>query len=131
MSSKFILVATLATAATLTWQSASAQASAPVSREQRKAETAAMNESGQLTPAGGGEAPKAKSKQAPSSMTREQRKAETAKANEAGQLAPAGGSLPQTQTGTPSTKTKADRQKEVEEARKKGELVPAGGGSPK
>ena len=131
MSSKFILMATLATAATLTWQSASAQASAPVSRDQRKAETAKMNEAGQLTPAGGGEAPKAKSTQAHTPVSREQRKAETAKMNEAGQLAPAGGSLPTAQSGTPSTKTREQRKKEVEEARKKGELVPAGGGSPK
>ena len=73
MSSKFMLVATLATVATLAWQSAAAQASAPVSREQRKAETAAMNEAGQLTPAGGGEAPKAKSTQAAAPVSREKR----------------------------------------------------------
>jgi hypothetical protein len=42
-----------------------------------------MNEAGQLTPAGGGEAPKAKST-AKSTVSREQRKAETAKMNEAG-----------------------------------------------
>src|SRR5207344_3030452 len=63
MSSKFILVAALATAATLAWQSAAAQdsASAPVSREQRKADTAAANKAGQLTPAGQGGAPVSKS----------------------------------------------------------------------
>jgi hypothetical protein len=36
MSSRFILVAALATAATLACQSATAQASEPVSREQRR-----------------------------------------------------------------------------------------------
>jgi hypothetical protein len=88
MSSKLILVATLATAATLAWQSASAQASAPVSREQRKAETAAANKAGQLAPAGGS-LPAAKSTEK-STTSRDQRRAETAAANQAGQLAPAG-----------------------------------------
>ena len=55
MFSKFILVATLATAATLAWQSAAAQqASAPVSREQRKAETEEARKKGELVPAGQG-----------------------------------------------------------------------------
>ena len=130
MSSKTILVSTLAVAATLAWQSVSAQASAPVSRDARKAETAAANQAGQLTPAGGGEAPKAKST-AQSTVSRDQRKKETAKMNEAGQLAPAGGSLKEPASGKPSTKTKAQRAAEIEEARKKGEMVPAGGGSPK
>src|SRR5690349_12686621 len=112
MSSKLILVATLATAATLAWQSASAQASAPVSREQRKAETAAANKAGQLAPAGGS-LPAAKSTEK-STMSREQRRAETAEANKAGQLAPAGGSLPAAKpTGKPSTKTRAQRKAEV------------------
>jgi hypothetical protein len=90
MSSKFILVATLATAATVAWQSASAQASAPVSREQRKADTAAANKAGQLTKAGGGEAPQAKSTAKPSTQTREQRRQETAEAQKRGELTPAG-----------------------------------------
>jgi len=130
MSSKFILVATLATATTLAWQSASAQASAPVSREQRKADTAAANKSGQLAPAGGS-LPEAKSTAPASTMTREQRRAATAEANKSGQLAPAGGSLPAAKsTAKPSTKTKAQRAAEIEEARKKGDMVPPGGGGP-
>jgi hypothetical protein len=128
MSSKTILVSALAVAATLAWQSASAQASA-VSRDQRRAETAAANKAGELTPAGGGEAPKAKST-AKSTVSRDQRKAETAKMNESGQLAPAGGSLKQPAHGKPSTKTKAQRAAEIEEARKKGEMTPAGQGGP-
>jgi hypothetical protein len=94
MSSKFILVATLATAAALAWQSAAAQASGPVTREQRKAETAAANKSGQLTAPGVGGAPQAKST-ATSTKTREERKAETAAAAKAGQLtAPGQGAAP-------------------------------------
>ena len=129
MSSRTLLVSALAVAATLAWQSVSAQASAPVSREQRKADTAAANKAGQLTPAGGGEAPAAKSSEK-STVSRDQRKAETAKMNQEGQLAPAGGSLAEPVHGKPSTKTKAQRAAEIEEARKKGEMVPAGGGHP-
>ena len=101
----------------------------PLTREQRRAETAAANKAGELTPAGGGEAPKAKST-TKSNVSRDQRKAETAKMNQEGQLAPAGGSLAEPAHGKPSTKTKAQRAAEIEEARKKGEMVPAGGGHP-
>jgi hypothetical protein len=94
MSSRFILVATLATAATLAWQSAAAQdsASAPVSREQRKAETATANKAWSADPGRQGGAPVSKSA-APSGSTvsREQRKAETAAANKAGELTPGPG----------------------------------------
>ena len=93
MSSKFILVATLATAAALAWQSAAAQASGPVTREQRKAETAAANKAGQLTPAGQGGAPQAKTTTT-STKTREQRKAETVEARKKGELTPAGQGSP-------------------------------------
>ena len=54
MLRRIVLVATVATAAAVAYQSVAAQASAPVSREQVKAETAAANKAGQLTPAGGG-----------------------------------------------------------------------------
>jgi len=94
MSSRFILVATLATAATLAWQSAAAQASGPVSREQRKAATAAANKSGELTPAGQGGAPQPKTTKTTSSKTREQRKAETVEARKQGELVPAGQGSP-------------------------------------
>ena len=134
MAFKFILVATLATAATLAWQSAAAQqASAPVSREQRKAETAAANKAGQLTPAGQGGAPVSKSAApAGSAVSRDQRKAETAAANKAGQLAPAGSTqkADQADAARKPTKTRDQRKAETEEARKKGELTPAGEGGP-
>ena len=95
MSSRFMAVAALATMPMLAWQSAAAQASAPVTREQRKAETAAANKAGQLTPAGVGGAPVAKSA-APSgsSVTREQRKAATVEAQKKGELVPAGPGSP-------------------------------------
>ena len=133
MSSRFILVATLATAATLAWQSAAAQASGPVSREQRKAETAAANKAGQLTPAGQGGAPVSKSAApAGSAVSRDQRKAETAAANKAGQLAPAGSTQKAdvADAARKPTKTREQRKAETVEAKKKGELVPAGEGGP-
>ena len=130
MSSKSILVSALAVAATLAWQSVSAQAaSEPVSREQRKAETAAANKAGQLTPAGQGGAPAAKPGAASGpTVSREQRKAETAAANKAGQLTPAGpGGAPQAKTTqAPSTKTRAERKAETASAAKAGKLTPAG-----
>ena len=64
-----------------------------MSREQRKAETAAANKSGQLTPAGQGGAPQAKTTTA-STKTREQRKAETVEAQKKGELTPAGQGSP-------------------------------------
>ena len=133
MSSKSILVAALAMAATLCWESASAQASGPVSREQRKAETAAANKAGKLTPAGQGGAPVDKSVAASGpTTTRAERKAETAAAAKAGQLAPAGSTQKAdvADAARPSTKTREERKAETIEAKKKGELVPAGQGSP-
>jgi len=94
MYSKSTLMAVTTLVATLAWQDVSAQASAPVTREQRKAETAAANKSGQLTAPGVGGAPQAKST-ATSTKTREERKAETAAAAKAGQLtAPGQGAAP-------------------------------------
>ena len=128
MSFKPVLMATVAMAATLTWQSVAAQASAPMTREQVKAETAAANKAGQLTPAGGGTAPAAKSTAKGSTKSREQMKAETAAANKAGELTPAGGgTAPVSKSAaTGPTKTREQRKAETMEAKKKGELRPAG-----
>jgi hypothetical protein len=128
MSLKPVLMATIAMAATLTWQSAAAQASAPVSREQRKAETAAANKAGELTPAGGGAAPVAKSTAKGPTKSREQTKSETAAANRAGELTPAGGgAAPVSKTAASGpTKTREQRKAETMEAKKKGELRPPG-----
>src|SRR5436305_14209457 len=76
-----------ACAASLFSSVAFAQASAPMSREQVKAETRAAQKSGDLTPAGGGGAPMAKPHTG-SKMTKEQRKAETMEARKKGELAP-------------------------------------------
>jgi len=56
-----ISVLAAALVATTATTFAMAQASAPKTREEVKAETRAAQEAGQMTPAGGGEAPKAKS----------------------------------------------------------------------
>ena len=54
MSSRFMWVAALATVSALACQSAAAQASGPVTREQRKAETLEAKKKGELVPAGQG-----------------------------------------------------------------------------
>ena len=60
------------------------------SREQMKAETAAANKAGELTPAGGGAAPASKTAATGPTKTREQRKAETMEAKKKGELRPPG-----------------------------------------
>jgi len=65
-----------------------AGAAPPVSREQRKADTAAANKAGQLTPAGQG--PAVPTPTGKSSMTREQRKAQAKADEKAGKMVPAG-----------------------------------------
>jgi hypothetical protein len=117
---KNIFVATVATAAAVAYQSVAAQASAPMSREQVKSDTAAANKAGQLTPAGGGPAaPKSHS-----TKSRSHVKSETAAAAKAGELTPAGGgpAAPKTQ----STKSRQQVKSETMDAKKKGELKPAG-----
>ena len=122
-----------AVAATLFPSLALAQASAPMSREQVKEETRAAQKAGELTPAGGGAAPVAKSSTTShSTMTREQRKQATLEARKKGELAPAGATQKSdvAMQKQKSTKTREQTKAETMEARKKGELVPAGGGSP-
>lgn len=132
MSSKSVLVAAAAVAATFCWQSALAQASAPLSRAEVKAETRAAEKAGQLTPAGQGSAPTVKASDAGPAKTRAERKAETLAARKAGTLTPAGSSQnpDAAERARKSTKTRAERKAETLEAAKKGELVPAGQGSP-
>ena len=131
MSSKSVLVAAAAVAASVCWQSALAQASAPLTRAQVKAETRAAEKAGQLTPAGQGSAPSVKASDVGPAKTRAERKAETMAARKAGQLTPAGqGSGPVTAAAPGPAKTRAQRKAETLEAAKKGELVPAGEGSP-
>ena len=131
MSSKSVLVAAATVMATFCWQSAMAQASAPLTRSEVKAETRAAEKTGKLTPAGQGGAPAAAPESGPT-KTRAQRKAETIEARKAGTLAPAGSTQKADVADRlkPTDKTRAERKAETREAEKKGELVPAGEGSP-
>ena len=121
-----------AVAATLLPALALAQASAPLTRDQVKAETRAAQQAGEMTPAGGGATPAAKtSTKQHSTKTRAQVNEETRAAQKAGELTPAGGGAgPAPKSTKHSTMTKEKRKAETLEARKKGELVPAGGGGP-
>ena len=92
MSSRFMRVAALATVAMLASELAGAQASAPVTREQRKAETAKMNQEGKLAPAGGSLKEPAHGK--PSTKTRADRAKEIEEARKKGEMVPAGGGSP-------------------------------------
>jgi len=132
MSSKSVLVAAAALAATFCCQSVLAQASAPLSRADVKAETRAAEKARQLTPAGQGGTPAVKTTASGPARTRAERKAETLAARKAGTLAPAGSTQKAdvADAARPATKTRAQRKAETLEAAKKHELVPAGQGSP-
>jgi hypothetical protein len=126
MKTKFALGAVVAAVAVFS-QTAFAQtaASAPVDRQQRKAETAEANKSGKLTPAGEGNISPAPAKT--SDKTRDQRKAQTQADAKSGALAPAGeGKSGTTQPSTASDKTRAERKAQTEADRKAGKLAPAG-----
>jgi len=73
-------------AATLVPTFAMAQDNAPKTREQVKAETRAVQQAGETTPAGGDATPVSKSKKSHSTLTREQRKAQTLEARKKGEL---------------------------------------------
>ena len=89
MKSKLALGAVVAAIAVFS-QTAFAQASAPVTRDQRKADTAAANKSGTLAPAGQGPGAMASQPSTGSDKTRTDRKAQTEADRKAGKLAPAG-----------------------------------------
>ena len=76
MKTKNALTIVAAVAAAMFAQASFAQASAPASRAEVKAETKAAEKAGKLTPAGEGAAPVAKSDEK-STMTRAERKAAT------------------------------------------------------
>ena len=128
---KFALGAIVAATAVFA-QTAFAQASAPVSREQRKAETAAANKSGKLAPAG--EGPGAMAQPASGSdKTRTDRKAQTQSDIKSGKTAPAGDAAVQkadkADAAKPSQTTRDARKAQTEADRKAGKLTPAGEGS--
>jgi len=127
---KFALGAIVAATAVFA-QTAFAQASAPVSREQRKAETAAANKSGKLAPAG--EGPGAMAQPASGSdKTRTDRKAQTQSDIKSGKTAPAGDAAVQkadkADAAKPSQTTRDARKAQTEADRKAGKLTPAGEG---
>jgi len=127
---KFALGAIVAATAVFA-QTAFAQASAPVSREQRKAETAAANKSGKLAPAG--EGPGAMAQPASGSdKTRTDRKAQTQSDIKSGKTAPAGDAAVQkadkADAAKPSQTTREARKAQTEADRKAGKLTPAGEG---
>jgi Domain of unknown function (DUF4148) len=112
-------------------QTAFAQASAPVSREERKAETAAANKAGKLTPAGQGPIGSAPGKG--SDTTRDARKAQTQADAKSGKLAPAGEAADMKKDKADATKpsqtTREARKAQTEADRKAGKLTPAGEGA--
>ena len=115
-------ISQFATAQTSPPPAAGAQTQPPVTREQRKADTAAANKAGELVPAGqGGPGMTVPSG---SSMTRDERKAQTKADAKSGNLASAGEASKRKATPTPtkSTKTRAERKAETKAANKAGEI---------
>jgi hypothetical protein len=132
MKTKLALGAVVAAIAVFS-QTAFAQASAPVSREERKAETAAANKAGKLTPAGEGDLKSTPPKT--SDKTREARKAQAQADAKSGKLTPAGeGADPKkdkAEAAKPSQTTREARKAQTEADRKAGKLTPAGEGAAK
>ena len=128
MKSKLALGAVVAAVAVFS-QTAFAQASAPVTREQRKADTAAANKAGALAAPGQG-AGTASQPSTASDKTRTDRKAQTQADIKAGKTAPAGegaGTTAKPSTAT-SDKTREQRKAQTEADKKAGKLTPAGEG---
>jgi hypothetical protein len=130
MKSKFALGVIVAATAVFA-QTAFAQASAPVTREQRKAETAAANKSGKLAPAG--EGPGAMAQPASGSdKTRTDRKAQTQADIKSGGTKPAGEAAEAKTDKTEkaknagSDKTRAERKAQTQSDIKSGATQPAG-----
>jgi hypothetical protein len=94
---------------------------APVTREQRKADTAAANKAGELVPAG--QAGPKMAVPSGSTMTKDERKAQAQADAKAGQMAGAGDAAAhQPAPKTKSTKTRADRKAETKAANKSGQI---------
>ena len=137
MKTKFALGAVVAAIAVFS-QTAFAQATATpasgVSRDQRKAETAAANKAGKLTPAGEG-SPTSGTPSKTSETTRDARKAQTQADAKSGKLAPAGEAgiqkADKADATKPSQTTRDARKAQTEADRKAGKLTPAGEGAAK
>ena len=128
---KFALGAIVAATAVFA-QTAFAQASAPVTREQRKAETAAANKAGKLAPAGEGPGAMASQPTTPSDKTRTDRKAQTQADIKSGGTKPAGDAAEKKTEATekakagPSDKTREQRKAQTQADIKAGATQPAG-----
>jgi len=132
MKSKLALGAVVAAIAVFSQTAfAQAAASAPVTREQRKADTAAANKAGQLAPAGEGKAGTTQPSTA-TDKTRTDRKAQTQSDIKSGKTAPAGDAAVQkadkADAAKPSQTTRDARKAQTEADRKAGKLTPAGEG---
>ena len=108
-------------AAQTSTQGSAPAGTAPVTRDQRKAETAAANKAGQLTPAGqNGPAMAAPTGPA---MTSAERKAQAQSDAKAGQMAGAGDAAAHKPAAkTKSTKTRSERKAETAAANKAGNI---------
>ena len=131
MGFNLILATAVACGTALAATTVLAQASAPLSRAEVKAETRAAAKAGQLTPAGQGGVRPSVAASGPT-MTRAQRKAAVLEARRNGTLAPPGS----TQKAdvaiqkAPSTRSRAERKAQTRAEERAGEMVPAGQGSP-
>ena len=100
---------------------AAAPGTAPVTREQRKAETAAANKSGKLVPAGQG-GPGMTPPSGPS-MTRDERKSQAQADAKSGKMAGAGDAAAHKPAPvTKSSKTRSERKAETTAANKAGQI---------
>jgi len=135
MKTKFALGAVVAAIAVFS-QTAFAQTAAPVTREERKADTAEANKAGKLAPAGeaaGRQVERAeKAKTANSDKTRMERKDTTKAAIKAGETKPAGEAADmktekadKAKTAS-SDKTRMERKDQTKSDIKAGETKPAG-----
>lgn len=130
MKTKLALGAVVAALAVFS-QTAFAQASAPVTRDQRKADTAAANKSGKLAPAGQGPGAMAPQPSTSSDKTRVERKEQTQADIKAGKVAPAGEAATEKAikadvAKTGGDKTRADRKAQTQADIKAGATQPAG-----
>lgn len=129
MLKRNVVVLTGVAVAALVSQSVGAQASAPVTRAERKAETAELNKAGKLTPAGQGGV-SATPSTTKSSLTRADRKAQTVADAKSGNLTPAGqgGVRSSTPSGGSSTVSRSQRKAETAALNKSGKLAKPGEG---
>jgi len=126
MKTQTVLTVVASAAFAVFAQGAFAQASAPVSRADVKAETKAAPK----TPAGQGPGAMTSGKAGPSDLTRDERKTQTKADAKSGQLAPAGEAGAQKQEKaektTKSTMTKEERKAQAKADQKAGKMAPAG-----